>query len=85
MIILDSWTPVTYKRYCNAYKGYNQGFVASKNTDAKLYPSPYVKKLDNVILCGQWITPPGGVPGAAITGKFAIQRILKKENKDVNI
>ena len=44
-----------------------------------------MKNLDNVILCGQWITPPGGVPGAAITGKFAIQRILKKENKDVNI
>lgn len=85
MIILDSWTPVTYKRYCNAYKGYNQAFVANKNADAKLYPSPYVKNLDNVILCGQWITPPGGVPGAAITGKFAIQRILKKENKDVNI
>ena len=85
MTILDSWTPVTYKRYCNAYKGYNQAFVASKNADAKLYPSPYVKNLDNVILCGQWITPPGGVPGAAITGKFAIQRILKKENKDVNI
>ena len=26
MEILDSWTPVTYKRYCNAYKGYNQAF-----------------------------------------------------------
>lgn len=85
MNILDVWTPVTYKRYCNAYKGYNQSFVAGKNTDPKLYPSPYVENLDNVILCGQWISPPGGAPGAAITGKFAIQRILKKDKRDVNL
>ncbi|MFR7364711.1 MAG: hypothetical protein ACLUTP_10125, partial [Terrisporobacter sp.] len=31
-----------------------------------------VSAYDNVILCGQWISPPGGAPGAAITGKFAI-------------
>lgn len=85
MNILDVWTPVTYKRYCNAYKGYNQSFVAGKNTDPKLYPSPYVENLDNIILCGQWISPPGGAPGAAITGKFAIQRILKKDKRDVNL
>ena len=85
MNILDVWTPVTYKRYCNAYKGYNQSFVAGKNTDPKLYPSPYVENLDNVILCGQWISPPGGAPGAAITGKFAIQRILKKDKREVNL
>ena len=85
MNILDVWTPVTYKGYCNAYKGYNQAFVAGKNTDPKLYPSPYVENLDNVILCGQWISPPGGAPGAAITGKFAIQRILKKDKRDVNL
>ena len=85
MNILDVWTPVTYKRYCNAYKGYNQSFVAGKNTDPKLYPSPYVENLHNIILCGQWISPPGGAPGAAITGKFAIQRILKKDKRDVNL
>ncbi|WP_455539135.1 phytoene desaturase family protein [Terrisporobacter sp.] len=83
--ILDSWTPVTYKRYCNAYKGYNQAFVMGKRTNQKDYPSAYIKGIDNVILCGQWINPPGGVCGAAITGKFAIQRILKKENKSLNI
>ena len=31
-----------------------------------------VSAYDNIILCGQWISPPGGDPGAAITGKFAI-------------
>jgi phytoene desaturase len=34
--------------------------------------------LDRFHLTGQWIMPPGGLPGAAMTGKFTIQRICKK-------
>ena len=78
--ILDIWTPMTYVRYCSAYKGFYQSFMISKNSVKLPYPSAYVTGLDNVILAGQWITPPGGLPGAAITGKFAIQRICKLEN-----
>ncbi|MDP4132852.1 MAG: NAD(P)/FAD-dependent oxidoreductase [Bacillota bacterium] len=83
--LLDTWTPMTYKRYCNAYKGYNQAFVITKKSRKNPYPSPYIKNLSNVILSGQWVSPPGGLPGAAITGKFAVQRILKKEKQDVDI
>ena len=49
------------------------------------YPSPFVKGIENVILAGQWISPPGGLPGAAIQGKFSIQRILKKEKRSIKI
>lgn len=41
--------------------------------------------LDNVVLAGQWITPPGGLPGSAAAGKFAVQRILKKEGRDFRL
>lgn len=85
MRILDIWTPVTYERYCNAYKGYNQSFTITKNSKKNPYPSPYIKGLNNVIISGQWINPPGGLPGAAIQGKFAVQRILKKEGKNIKI
>lgn len=85
MKILDIWTPITYKRYCNAYKGYNQAFTITKNSMKNPYPSAYVKGIDNVILAGQWLSPPGGLPGAAIQGKFSIQRILKKEKRSINI
>lgn len=85
LTILDIWTPVTYHRYCNAYKGYNQAFMITKYSAKNPYPSAYIKELRNVILAGQWISPPGGLPGAAITGKFAIQRILKLENRNLNI
>lgn len=56
--------------------------MISKESAKLPYPSAYIKGLDNVILAGQWISPPGGLPGAAITGKFAVQRICKLENKD---
>ena len=34
-----------------------------------------------VVLAGQWLNPPGGLPGSATAGKFAIQRIKKKRGK----
>ena len=44
-----------------------------------------IKGIDNVVLAGQWINPPGGLPGAGIQGKFSIQRILKKEKRSIKI
>ncbi len=85
MRILDTWTPVTYHRFCNAYKGYNQAFMITKESKKNAYPSAYVKGIDNVVLAGQWLSPPGGLPGAAIQGKYAVQRILKKENRSIAI
>ena len=85
MEILDTWTPVTYRRYCNAYKGYNQAFTITKNSMKNPYPSAYIKGIDNVILAGQWLSPPGGLPGAAIQGKYSIQRVLRKEKRNIKI
>lgn len=84
MSLLDVWTPMTYVRYCNAYRGYNQAFTPTKYAKAFAYPSPYVKGLNNVVLAGQWLTPPGGCPGAAIQGKYAIMRIMHKEHMKLN-
>lgn len=85
MKILDIWTPVTYHRYCNAYKGYNQSFMITKHSVRNPYPPANIKGIDNVVLAGQWINPPGGLPGAAIQGKYSIQRILKKEKRSIKI
>ena len=38
-----------------------------------------IKGLKNFILSGQWILRSGGLPPAAITGKWAAQRICKKD------
>lgn len=81
LTILDVWTPMTYVRYCNAYKGFYQSFMISKESAKLPYPSAYIKGIDNVLLGGQWVNPPGGLPGAAVAGKYAVQRILYKEGR----
>jgi hypothetical protein len=39
-----------------------------------------IRGLKNCLLSGQWLQPPGGLPVAAIYGKYAIQRICKLVN-----
>ena len=78
LMLLDAWTPLTYERYCGAYKGFYQSFTITKKSAKQPYPPAAVNGLENVILAGQWINPPGGLPGAAISGKFAVQRIEAK-------
>lgn len=73
--LLDAWTPMTYERYLNAYKGFYQAFTITKNSAKRPYPKALLEKVDNVVLAGQWLNPPGGLPGAATAGKFAVQRI----------
>jgi len=82
LTLLDAWTPCTYKRYCNAHNGYNQACILPKEANIRTaYPSPFIKGLKNVVLAGQWISPPGGIPGSCITGEFAAYRIDYLEHK----
>ncbi len=81
---LDTWTPLTYERYCNAYHGSYMSFVttpAGKSVRLK----GQLKGIKNLYLAGQWTSAPGGLPVAAASGKFAVQRILKKQKRDINI
>lgn len=82
--LLDCWTPLTYERYCNAYHGTYMAFATTLNTK-QLKIKGELKSLKNFYMAGQWIMSPGGLPIAAISGKFAIQRILKKEKKSIDI
>ncbi len=75
--ILDVVTPMTYNRFCGAYKGAYMSFIltpfAEKQTSRGTFPH-----IHNLVLAGQWLQPPGGLPNAVVTGRFAIQRICKK-------
>lgn len=82
LTLLDAWTPMTYSRYCSAFKGFYQSCMITKDSAKLPYPSAYIDGLENVVLAGQWLNPPGGLPGTAIAGKFAVQRILNLEHAD---
>jgi phytoene dehydrogenase-like protein len=75
---LDITTPVTYERYCGAYKGSYMSFMLTPGTAFKIIKGR-IKGLKNCFAAGQWLQPPGGLPGAAATAKFAVQRICKRE------
>ncbi|MEE1218891.1 MAG: NAD(P)/FAD-dependent oxidoreductase [Ruminococcus sp.] len=74
--VIDVWTPVTYTRYCNAYKGSYMSFITTKNAK-NITTAGIIKGLDNVYIASQWLMGPGGLPTAASMGKFAAMRIIK--------
>ncbi|MBP5403247.1 MAG: NAD(P)/FAD-dependent oxidoreductase [Treponema sp.] len=83
--LLDIWTPFTYTRFCNAYRGVYMTFITTKKSpDISNIPG-VIKGVDNLLLAGQWLMLPGGIPVALVTGKYAIQRILKKQKRSVII
>ncbi|MCR3955885.1 MAG: FAD-dependent oxidoreductase [Gudongella sp.] len=79
--LLDVATPQTYVRYCNANRGAFMGFWPTIS-GKPLAHTGNIKGLDNMLLSGQWLQPPGGLPVAVITGKDTIMRICRKEKKD---
>lgn len=74
--ILDVATPVTNTRFCHVYKGAYMSFALTPYNTKINHPGrlPHLK---NLYLAGQWLQAPGGLPNAAVTGKFAVQRICK--------
>ncbi len=74
--LLDVATPQTYERYCNAYRGAFMGFWPTIPGKA-LAHTGRIKGLSNIVLSGQWLQPPGGLPIALITGKDTIMRLCK--------
>lgn len=77
--LLDVATPQTYNRYCNAYRGAFMGFWPTLSGKSLVHTGK-IKGLDNIMLSGQWLQPPGGLPTALITGKDTVMRICKREN-----
>ncbi|MBR2969407.1 MAG: NAD(P)/FAD-dependent oxidoreductase [Clostridia bacterium] len=76
--IIDVITPMTYERYLNGRNGSFQGFVHTSKGKA-LMQNGRIKGLKNFIFSGQWVLRSGGLPPAVMTGKFAAQRICKKD------
>ena len=82
---LDAWTPYTYTRYCNSYMGNFMTFITGKNSSNLFNISGALKDVENLVLAGQWLSMPGGLPMAMTSGKFAVQRILRSQGKSIKI
>lgn len=84
MEFLDAWTPLTYERYCHAYHGSYMSFITTPN-GKQVRMKGKLKGIDNLFVAGQWTNSPGGLPVAAASGKFAVQRILKQNKRSIEI
>lgn len=80
----DVATPLTFHRYCNAYKGAYMSFTSLPNVVSENHKGT-IEGIENMYLAGQWVFPDGGLPMAAVAGKFAIQRICKKEKINLKL
>ena len=74
----DVATPLTFNRYCNSYRGAYMSFIPYGNVKMKFHKGRIVG-LKNLFLAGQGAIPVGGLPLAAIAGKFATQRLIKAD------
>lgn len=78
----DVATPMTYVRYCNAWRGAWMSFMTTpRNKGMMSYMPGNLPGLERFYMAGQWTMAPGGLPVAALAGRWAIQRICKLENK----
>ncbi|MDR1098654.1 MAG: NAD(P)/FAD-dependent oxidoreductase [Tannerella sp.] len=71
-------TSLTFHRYCNSYRGTYMSFIPSGHVKKQIHKG-VKENIKNLYIAGQCTFPAGGLPLAAIAGKFAAQRIIKAE------
>ena len=76
--VLDVATPCTFNRYVNSSNGVFMSFFFT-NKDFMFSHHGKLRGIKNFYLSSQWMQGPGGLPIAMTQGKFAIQRICKRE------
>ncbi len=74
LILLDSYSPMTFTKWCGAYKGAYMSFFEQKGHKS-LTVKNRVRGLRNVFLASQWLSTNGGLPMAVTSGKFAAQSL----------
>lgn len=74
----DTATPITYKNWTGNHNGSYEGWLPTPEATKIKLPSHF-KGLDNFYMAGHWVTPGGGMPPAAISGRDAIQLICRDE------
>ncbi|MDD1712660.1 MAG: NAD(P)/FAD-dependent oxidoreductase [Methanoregulaceae archaeon] len=78
--IIDIATPHTFVRYTGNWKGSYEGWLWTKESMNLTLPQ-VLPGLRSFYLAGQWVAPGGGLPGAALSARKAVQLICKAEGR----
>jgi phytoene dehydrogenase-like protein len=78
--VVDTTTPLTFVRYYGNWRGSYSGWLFTKKSMFLRMPVT-LPGLSNFYMAGHWVTPGGGLPGAAITARAAVKLMCKKGKK----
>jgi phytoene dehydrogenase-like protein len=76
--VVDVATPLTYERYAGLWRGAYEGWLPT----SKAFGSPMrttLPGLQRFSMVGQWVSPGGGLPPAAQTGRAMIQALCEQD------
>ncbi len=76
----DLATPLTYHNWTGNYRGSYEGWLPTPEAMQTRLPS-HLQRLKNFYMAGHWVTPGGGMPPAAYSGRDAIQLICRAERR----
>jgi phytoene dehydrogenase-like protein len=81
--MVDVATPVTYHRYTNNWKGSFEGWLLTTENMMRAIRgfSKTLPGLDGLYMIGQWVTPGGGLPPAAQSGRDVMQIICHRDGR----
>ena len=74
--VVDTTTPLTFVRYYGNWRGSYSGWLFTKKSMFLRMPIT-LPGLSNFYIAGHWVTPGGGLPGAAITARAAVKLMCK--------
>jgi phytoene dehydrogenase-like protein len=78
--VVDLATPRTTTKYTGVWKGSYEGFEPPLDMLGKNLPME-LEGLEHFSMVGQWVMPGGGLPPSAQSGRWAIQKLAKKDKK----
>ncbi len=76
--VVDVATPLTFVRFTGNWRGSYEGWLFTKKTMTLRMPLT-LPGLSHFYMAGHWVSPGGGLQGAAITGRAAVKLMCKNE------
>ncbi len=76
----DMTTPLTYVRYTDNWQGSHQGWMITPKTGL-FHMKNGLPNLKNFFMVGHWVSPGGGIPSAALSGRNVTQFLCKQNRR----
>jgi phytoene dehydrogenase-like protein len=76
----DLATPATFQRFTGNWQGSFQGWLPTPGSLGRRLPRS-LPKLSNFYMAGHWLDPGGGIPQAAMSGRYVAQRLCARDGK----